>query len=101
MKSLKSIAMCVNGGAAEHSSAKCVTKSIGGIVEHSGAASVKSVKSEKSEQGDCQKSCNLYSEFLLEVPRGEVLAGSVTERGFLLTTLNRVASDRNSDRTRK
>ena len=41
--------------------------------DSSGAKSVKSVKLEKSEQGDCQKLLVLCSEFLLEVLEDEVL----------------------------
>ena len=39
--------------------------------DSSGAKSVKSVKLEKSEQGDCQKLFVLCSEFLLEVLEDE------------------------------
>ena len=41
--------------------------------------SVKSVKLEKSEQGDCQKLLVLCSEFLLEVLEDEVLLGKWME----------------------
>ena len=53
---------------------ECVTTK-----DSSGAKSVKSVKLEKSEQGDCQKLLVLCSEFLLEVLGDEVLLGKWME----------------------
>ena len=62
--SAKSCAKCVNGRDALHSGARYITKSIGGVAESSGASSVKSAKSRRSGQWNCQ---NVSSEFLLKV----------------------------------
>ena len=64
---------------------------------------MKSVKLEKSEQGDCQKLLVLCSEFLLEVLEDEVLLVKWMEcdkRGFLLVDTDHAVCEWNSDRTK-
>ena len=82
-------AKCVESVTAKDSSSAKIVKSANvkdsSIVksattkDSSGVKSVKSIKLEKSEQGDCQKLLVLCSEFLLEVLEDEVLLGKWME----------------------
>ena len=77
--SAKSCAKFVNGRDAMQSSAKCMTKSLGGVVETIGASSVKSVKSRRSGKWNCKNAC---LEFLLGVLGKEMTAVSLWVRSL-------------------